>query len=201
MSVPSTTGPAAPTAASAGETIAFSATGRRPGLSARVKNALMLGYSVSASSASSGDAPKMRLYARYTAGRRRRGTVRLASAPAALLMACLGRTDSSRIRRRPSIAWRSECVHERGMAAPSHGTCRAGAWKMATDPAPDERPGWWSDAPQPIFAASAALPTTRPTMPALKSCLWFHAEAEEAANFYVSVFPNSRVANVMRANG
>jgi predicted 3-demethylubiquinone-9 3-methyltransferase (glyoxalase superfamily) len=32
----------------------------------------------------------------------------------------------------------------------------------------------------------------------IKPCLWFRSEAEDAANFYVSVFPNSRVANVMR---
>ena len=28
----------------------------------------------------------------------------------------------------------------------------------------------------------------------IKPCLWFVAEAEEAANYYVSVFPNSRIA-------
>jgi predicted 3-demethylubiquinone-9 3-methyltransferase (glyoxalase superfamily) len=38
-------------------------------------------------------------------------------------------------------------------------------------------------------------------MPAIKSCLWFHADAEEAANFYVSLFPNSKVVNAMRAGG
>ncbi len=32
----------------------------------------------------------------------------------------------------------------------------------------------------------------------IKPCLWFHAEAEEAANFYVSLFPNSKIATVMR---
>ena len=36
-------------------------------------------------------------------------------------------------------------------------------------------------------------------MPAIKSCLWFRTEAEEAANFYVSLFPDSKVVNVMRA--
>ena len=35
-------------------------------------------------------------------------------------------------------------------------------------------------------------------MPAPKPCLWFRHEAEEAATFYVSLFPNSRVAHVMR---
>ena len=28
--------------------------------------------------------------------------------------------------------------------------------------------------------------------------LWFDTEAEEAANFYVSLFPNSRITNVTR---
>jgi predicted 3-demethylubiquinone-9 3-methyltransferase (glyoxalase superfamily) len=36
-------------------------------------------------------------------------------------------------------------------------------------------------------------------MPEIKSCLWFHSEAEQAANFYVSLFPNSKVLQVMRA--
>ena len=38
-------------------------------------------------------------------------------------------------------------------------------------------------------------------MPAVKKispCLWFDDQAEEAANFYVSVFPNSRVLQVTR---
>ena len=34
---------------------------------------------------------------------------------------------------------------------------------------------------------------------AIKSCLWFPTEAEDAANFYVSVFPGSKIRNVMRA--
>ena len=38
-------------------------------------------------------------------------------------------------------------------------------------------------------------------MPAIKSCLWFRAEAEEAANYYVSLFPNSRIVNELRAGG
>jgi predicted 3-demethylubiquinone-9 3-methyltransferase (glyoxalase superfamily) len=38
-------------------------------------------------------------------------------------------------------------------------------------------------------------------MPPIKSCLWFRADAEEAANFYVSLFPNSKVVNAMRAGG
>jgi predicted 3-demethylubiquinone-9 3-methyltransferase (glyoxalase superfamily) len=35
-------------------------------------------------------------------------------------------------------------------------------------------------------------------MPDLKPCLWFRTEAEEAANFYLSIFPNSSINNVMR---
>ena len=29
-------------------------------------------------------------------------------------------------------------------------------------------------------------------------CLWFDTEAEEAARFYVSVFPNSRIGRISR---
>ena len=35
-------------------------------------------------------------------------------------------------------------------------------------------------------------------MPELTPCLWFDTEGEEAANFYTSVFPNSRVVHVSR---
>ena len=38
-------------------------------------------------------------------------------------------------------------------------------------------------------------------MPAIKPCLWFQSEAEEAATFYVSIFPGSKVVHVMRAGG
>jgi predicted 3-demethylubiquinone-9 3-methyltransferase (glyoxalase superfamily) len=34
-------------------------------------------------------------------------------------------------------------------------------------------------------------------MPDMKPCLWFRTEAEEAANFYLSVFPNSSINSVM----
>jgi predicted 3-demethylubiquinone-9 3-methyltransferase (glyoxalase superfamily) len=33
-------------------------------------------------------------------------------------------------------------------------------------------------------------------MPKLTSCLWFDTQGEDAANFYVSVFPNSRIVDV-----
>jgi predicted 3-demethylubiquinone-9 3-methyltransferase (glyoxalase superfamily) len=32
----------------------------------------------------------------------------------------------------------------------------------------------------------------------VRTCLWFDHEAEEAANFYVSLFPNSRILDVAR---
>jgi predicted 3-demethylubiquinone-9 3-methyltransferase (glyoxalase superfamily) len=35
-------------------------------------------------------------------------------------------------------------------------------------------------------------------MPRTTPCLWFDTEGEDAANFYVSVFPNSRVRHVSR---
>ena len=35
-------------------------------------------------------------------------------------------------------------------------------------------------------------------MPELTACLWFDTEGEEAANFYTSVFPNSRITEVAR---
>ena len=35
----------------------------------------------------------------------------------------------------------------------------------------------------------------------LGTCLWFDGQAEEAANFYASVFPDSRVKSVNRAPG
>ena len=35
-------------------------------------------------------------------------------------------------------------------------------------------------------------------MPTLTPCLWFDHQAEEAATFYTSVFPNSRVLDVTR---
>jgi len=34
--------------------------------------------------------------------------------------------------------------------------------------------------------------------PTLTPCLWFDGKAEEAANFYVAIFPNSRIVTVAR---
>ena len=36
-------------------------------------------------------------------------------------------------------------------------------------------------------------------MQSITPCLWFNSEAEEAANFYVSVFPNSKITEVVHA--
>ncbi len=35
-------------------------------------------------------------------------------------------------------------------------------------------------------------------MPRLTTCLWFDDQAEEAAKFYCSIFPNSRITSVQR---
>ncbi len=35
-------------------------------------------------------------------------------------------------------------------------------------------------------------------MPKITNCLWFDTEAEAAANFYVSIFPNSNIGKVSR---
>jgi predicted 3-demethylubiquinone-9 3-methyltransferase (glyoxalase superfamily) len=35
-------------------------------------------------------------------------------------------------------------------------------------------------------------------MPRLAPCLWFDGNAEEAAHFYASVFPNSRIGHIQR---
>jgi predicted 3-demethylubiquinone-9 3-methyltransferase (glyoxalase superfamily) len=36
------------------------------------------------------------------------------------------------------------------------------------------------------------------TLPALTPCLWFDTEGEEAAAFYASVFPNSKILATTR---
>ncbi len=38
-------------------------------------------------------------------------------------------------------------------------------------------------------------------MPKIHPFLWFDTQAEDAANFYVSLFPNSRILNVVRNAG
>ena len=37
-------------------------------------------------------------------------------------------------------------------------------------------------------------------MPTITPCLWFDGQAEEAANFYVSIFPNSRITGLSHHN-
>ena len=37
-------------------------------------------------------------------------------------------------------------------------------------------------------------------MPKITPFLWFDDQAEEAANFYISVFPNSKIVGIMRNN-
>ena len=39
---------------------------------------------------------------------------------------------------------------------------------------------------------------TEKTMKTINPCLWFDNNAEEAANYYVSAFPNSKILNVAR---
>ena len=35
-------------------------------------------------------------------------------------------------------------------------------------------------------------------MPAITTCLWYRSEAEQAARYYVSIFPNSKIGDIMR---
>jgi predicted 3-demethylubiquinone-9 3-methyltransferase (glyoxalase superfamily) len=35
-------------------------------------------------------------------------------------------------------------------------------------------------------------------MQKMTTCFWFDGEAEEAANYYVSVFPNSKITNTQK---
>ena len=37
-----------------------------------------------------------------------------------------------------------------------------------------------------------------PSVQKISPCLWFDREAEEAANHYVSIFPNARIVNLSR---
>jgi predicted 3-demethylubiquinone-9 3-methyltransferase (glyoxalase superfamily) len=37
-----------------------------------------------------------------------------------------------------------------------------------------------------------------PTSQKLSPCLWFDTQAEEAANFYVSIFKNSKITSIAR---
>lgn len=42
----------------------------------------------------------------------------------------------------------------------------------------------------------APLTASRPSVPGITPCLWFDSQAEEAASFYTSVFPDSRIIQV-----
>ena len=35
-------------------------------------------------------------------------------------------------------------------------------------------------------------------MPTITPCLWFDTEGEDAANFYTTVFPNSKILDIAR---
>jgi predicted 3-demethylubiquinone-9 3-methyltransferase (glyoxalase superfamily) len=47
-------------------------------------------------------------------------------------------------------------------------------------------------------AALGTLTRKDEEMPRITPCLWFDSEGEEAATFYTSVFPNSRIVDVAR---
>src|SRR4051812_2114872 len=42
---------------------------------------------------------------------------------------------------------------------------------------------------------------SEPTMPPITPFLWFDTQAEEAMNFYASIFPRSKVLSASRAQG
>ena len=47
-------------------------------------------------------------------------------------------------------------------------------------------------------AATSKTPATHPQTQKITTFLWFNDNAEEAANFYVSVFKNSKIRNIAR---
>src|SRR5258708_34224838 len=49
--------------------------------------------------------------------------------------------------------------------------------------------------------ASAAAPDVRPQVQSITPVLTFRQQTEEAINLYVSLFPNSRVVNMVRSDG
>src|SRR5690606_33590960 len=85
----------------------------------------------------------------------------------------------------------------------SHGR---GAGRSAPDPT-DPAHAAKSSRPAAMTSAAAAgrqeeLPEEGgPTMPTLQPCLWCDSEGLEAAEFYVSVFPRSEIAEVSRWSG
>src|ERR1700761_496149 len=59
-----------------------------------------------------------------------------------------------------------------------------------------------SDRPGSIRPAAERTrnPPKEPPMSKIFPCLWFESEAEEAANFYVSLLPDSNIGKVQRSN-
>ena len=53
----------------------------------------------------------------------------------------------------------------------------------------------------PARKPAAKKPPTAGTIAVLSPCLWFDTEAEEAARFYVSIFPKARITSVSRFPG
>jgi predicted 3-demethylubiquinone-9 3-methyltransferase (glyoxalase superfamily) len=53
---------------------------------------------------------------------------------------------------------------------------------------------------RPMDRATARIPEEQP-MPKIHPFLWFDTEAEEAMNFYISLFPNSKAGKVSRHGG
>lgn len=47
-------------------------------------------------------------------------------------------------------------------------------------------------------ASHVRMPNTPKKVRTIASCLWFDSNAEEAANFYVGIFPNSKIAKITR---
>ena len=62
-----------------------------------------------------------------------------------------------------------------------------------TSPRTGGRYGWVGTGPA-YLTEGTAMPTTRP-------CLWFDTQSQEAAEFYVSVFPNSSITTVTALPG
>src|SRR6267143_295197 len=62
-------------------------------------------------------------------------------------------------------------------------------------PKPDPKPDPRSD-PKPDQFKSVAIRSS--PMSKISPCLWFNGEAEEAANLYVSLLPDSRIETVQR---
>src|SRR5262249_53395508 len=49
-----------------------------------------------------------------------------------------------------------------------------------------------------LFSKTRHIKHSEPLMQSITPCLWFDNQAEEAANFYVSIFKNSRITKIQR---